>query len=319
MGYKTYKTIDEQIKYLKENKKIIVDDEDRHWLQDVNYISLINPYKEIFANGKNQEGKHIYTNFVNFKEILKVMNVELSFSNVLYKDIRGFERKFKNLVFSELCNIYVSNHDDYCIQYHKEIYNFLIEYAKLEDEDLTCEELNEDLNIPLLCPNIFKVLTKKGYICSSYHTKHRIDLLNKIYSKGCGYTIDGEVEGKSNPLLTHYINHGQIVPLWCIPNVLSLGEVSMLFSMLPEDSQNKICIAFGEPSILLENGKYEYKRLTQFTGRIEYIRNIRNIINHYEPLLPSFVSCIQNKAKLLNDSIIISSLSMLNNSFDYHG
>lgn len=64
--YKRYKTVDEQIAYLKETKKIIVDDEDRHCFDDVNYISLINPYKEIFANGKTKEGKHIYPNYVNF-------------------------------------------------------------------------------------------------------------------------------------------------------------------------------------------------------------------------------------------------------------
>ena len=44
MEYKRYKTVDEQIAYLKETKKIIVDDEDRHCFDDVNYISLINPY-----------------------------------------------------------------------------------------------------------------------------------------------------------------------------------------------------------------------------------------------------------------------------------
>ena len=44
MEYKRYKTVDEWIAYLKEAKKIIVDDEHRHWFEDINYISLINPY-----------------------------------------------------------------------------------------------------------------------------------------------------------------------------------------------------------------------------------------------------------------------------------
>lgn len=48
-NYKTYKTIDEQIEYLKESKKIIVDDEDRHYFEERNYISLINPYKVMLA------------------------------------------------------------------------------------------------------------------------------------------------------------------------------------------------------------------------------------------------------------------------------
>ena len=62
-NHKTYKTIDEQIKYLKESKKIIVDKEDEHWFIDVNYITLINPYKDFLANGKDSNGNHIYPTF----------------------------------------------------------------------------------------------------------------------------------------------------------------------------------------------------------------------------------------------------------------
>ena len=142
-------------------------------------------------------------------------------------------------------------------------------------------------------------------------------MLNKIYSNGYWYSIDGNPTEKNNHLLAHYIKNKHIVPLWCIPNVLTLGEVMMLFSMLPIESQNRISISLGGPSVILENGKHEYKRLLQFAGSIEYIRNIRNVINHYEPLLPTFVACIQNKAKLLNNSIIMSSLSLLNNDFDF--
>lgn len=51
-NHKEYKNIDEQIRYLYDSKKIVVDKEDEHWFVDVNYITLINPYKEIFATGK---------------------------------------------------------------------------------------------------------------------------------------------------------------------------------------------------------------------------------------------------------------------------
>lgn len=49
--YKTYKTIDEQIRYLKENKRIIVLENQKYILENRNYISIINPYKEFFATG----------------------------------------------------------------------------------------------------------------------------------------------------------------------------------------------------------------------------------------------------------------------------
>ena len=66
-NYKTYMTIDEQIEYLKESKKIIVDDEDRHYFEERNYISLINPYKEYFQRGEIIKESW----FIKKKQILK--------------------------------------------------------------------------------------------------------------------------------------------------------------------------------------------------------------------------------------------------------
>lgn len=43
---KLYKNIDEQIEYLKMFKKIIINENERSILEDRNYISVINPYKE---------------------------------------------------------------------------------------------------------------------------------------------------------------------------------------------------------------------------------------------------------------------------------
>lgn len=98
-NHKEYKNIDEQIRYLYDSKKIVVDKEDEHWFVDVNYITLINPYKEIFATGKDENGNHVYGEYTNFKEFLKIMEIELKFTDVLYKSIRDFERKFKNVIF----------------------------------------------------------------------------------------------------------------------------------------------------------------------------------------------------------------------------
>ena len=45
---KTYKSIDEMVEYLYKSKKIIVDDEDKHYFSERNYISMISPYKQFF-------------------------------------------------------------------------------------------------------------------------------------------------------------------------------------------------------------------------------------------------------------------------------
>ena len=303
MEYKTYKTIDEQIDYLKENKKIIVDTEDKHWLKDVNYISLINPYKEIFANGKNKEGKHIYPNYVNFKELLKVMKIDYEFSAKAYNDIRDFERKLKNLVIIEICNKYkhILN-DSFCIQYVYEIKNFI--------------DNPSDSTLPLFCPNFYLTVTKKGMYKNDMTNEIRFSLLKKIYSYGSsGKGEKDKEDSKHNKLISHYIKTQKIVPLWAIPNVLTLGEICMLFNMLDIELQNKICLNFGEPPINFDEVT-EYKRLAKFSGKLEFIRNIRNTINHYEPVFPNFCAMIK-KPKELNNSIIVSSLKLLDKNAQF--
>lgn len=304
MEYKKYKTIDEQIEYLKENKKIIVDDEDRHWFEDVNYISLINPYKEIFANGRSPETNcHIYANDVNFKELLKVMDIDYRFSEILYKSIRSFERKFKNLVFSEMCKTYVNeDNDKYCINYSNEIRNFLIE---------------KSTNPPLFCPCFYQSLSRQGYIEDKEHISFKKDLLNKILLYSSGYDLEGKTyKDKANKLIKHYIKYQEITPLWCIPNILTLGEVSMLFNMLCLESQHRICLALTGKPIIINEETIDFKQLVKFTGKLEFIRNMRNTINHYEPIFPTFCSII-TRPKELNNSIIISSLELLSGKLEF--
>ena len=57
---KTYRSIDERVEYLYKSKKIIVDDEDKHYFSERNYISMINPYKQFFSTGRTNKGKLIY-------------------------------------------------------------------------------------------------------------------------------------------------------------------------------------------------------------------------------------------------------------------
>lgn len=301
--HKEYKNIDEQIRYLYDSKKIVVDKEDVHWFVDVNYITLINPYKEIFATGK--DGNHIYGEYTNFKEFLKIMEIELNFTDVLYKSVRKFERKLKNVIFSVLCKNYVDKKKDiYCINYVFEIETFLNTFNSKENKN--------NNQVPLFCSNIYNTLKKTGYVENDYGFSAKIDLLKKLYSIGTGKKIDGYKADISNRLVTHYTSKNIIAPLWVVPNTLTLGEISILFSMLDESLQNEIYMIMENKSLKLQNGNFEYKKLSKFSGRLEYIRAMRNTINHYEPILPLFVNSINNQAKAIKNSQVYSSLTELN-------
>ena len=113
----------------------------------IGFITLINPYKEIFATGKDGDGNHIYGEYTNFKEFLKIMEIELNFTDVLYKSVRKFGRKLKNVIFSVLCKNYVDEKKDiYCINYVFEIETFFNTFNSKENKN--------NNQVPLFCSNI---------------------------------------------------------------------------------------------------------------------------------------------------------------------
>lgn len=125
---KTYKSIDEMVEYLYKSKRIIVDDEDKHYFSERNYISMINPYKQFFSTGRNNKGKLIYKKEHNFKELIRIIKIDDEFSKLMYEKIGLFEKKLKVVVFNKMCLKYV-NCEDYskdktCTIYLKEIKDF---------------------------------------------------------------------------------------------------------------------------------------------------------------------------------------------------
>lgn len=200
--------------------------------------------------------------------------------------------------------------DIYCLNYVNEIYNFNNQYS--------IEKNNKSiLKYPMFCTRLFNTLTKSGYIEKDYDSQSRVDLLQKIYCLGTGLKIDDCKVDTKNKLITHYVNRNRIAPLWTIPNALTLGEISMIFSMLDESIQNEIYCVMQNKTFFNKDSKFEYQKLSKYTGKIEYIRNMRNVINHYEPIFPTLVATINNKAKLIKSSQLVSSLELLNDQWVY--
>ena len=285
----SYMSTDQMINYLKTQKKIIVDDEDRHWLDEVNYMNLINPYKDLFSSGKNPNGKFRYKYPVNLKEYIKVFLIESNFSHALYIDIRNFERKFKNIIFDEICKEYVDKYNDiFCTLYIEEI------------EDM----LNGFEAIPMFCINMYKTLTKTGYKENMYDVQKRVNLLKKIYMYGSSSKYCNDL------LLKHYNNTYYVVPLWIIPNILTLGEIIMIYTMLDVNIQNNIYKRMNYNSFIKENRIIEYRKIYNFYSKLEQIRKTRNIISHFGSLTPFIVTSIK-KPKEINNSLFIQVLKLL--------
>ena len=293
---KTYKNIDELIAYLKNNKRIIVRDEHKHIFEERSYSSLINPYKEFFSYGRDKDGNHIYLKDVDFEEILKIIRIDEDFCSAMYAYIGAFEKKLKNVLFDEMCKKYLCGNDVdiKCISYVKEIDCYL--------------NTNE---LPRFCLNLPYTLTKKGYIEDCYDLEKKKNLLIHIRELGSGMSLEGTPIEKSNNLIAHYLKTQSIAPLWVIPNALTLGELKMLFSMLDSSSQKKIVSKFYN---IEEYEKISIAHILKFSGAIEIIRRIRNVVNHYEPIFPLLLSELK-QTKKVKESQIYSVLNLLEKNY----
>lgn len=181
--YKDYKNIDEQIEYLKENKKIKVSPEEKKYFEQRNYVELINPYKELFCYGRNEKNKHIYKDKILFSSILELNHLDDCICDSLSPMIRNFEKKFRNRLLLEICENYKNSkfNDQKGISY--------------------IEEINQVLagnnSSPVIGPNFsYRLIKNKGYVEEEpKQLDKKKDLLKKIKEIG----TDGEAKNhKSN-------------------------------------------------------------------------------------------------------------------------
>ncbi|WP_373211421.1 Abi family protein [Holdemanella biformis] len=303
--HQEYKNIDEQIQYLYDSKKIIVDAEDRHYLEERNYISLVKPYKAVFSTGRNNEGKFVYKKESNFKDVIKLVNLDDEYAKKLYELIGAFERKFKSVLFTEICHNYVTceNPDIYCIRYIDEISRFI---------------KGNSSELPIFCKNFnyLYIKDKDGVKRSidTFNIERKKDVLVHIYKIATNTNIDGfslkEHEISSNKLIRHYYEKQCEVPLWVIPNALTLGELQILFMMLDENSQKIVTAKMLKSSV----EKMSAHLILSFNGHIEKIRKLRNIINHYEPLLPFLMD--EMDTKKIENSQLFNTLNLLYKTSD---
>lgn len=121
--YKESKTLDNQIKYLHDDKRIqfnVIDEKNaKNILFKYNYINVISPYKHHFAKTNNKHevikinNRHIYERDVEFDEYYQKYKAERKQYPLIIKNILGFETIFKSIVsYRLLINYEIKCSDD---------------------------------------------------------------------------------------------------------------------------------------------------------------------------------------------------------------
>ncbi len=181
-------------------------------------------------------------------------------------------------------------------------------------QDIHCTEYIQEIelflktksytDLPRFCTHFFDILTKKqGYQRDDYLLDFRYQLLDKIQSIGTGSYQDVD-----DILVKHHIKKQEIAPLWIISSALTLGEINMVFSMLPDISKKRIIKQF------IAKNDINQREIFKFNSTIENIRRMRNVVNHYEPIMPFLINEI--KEKKIEDAQMIKTISFLSDVYN---
>lgn len=280
---KQFKTISKQRKHLVNSKNIVDDDVIENVLTERTYVSLINPYKEFFYTSKDENGVHIYDHEVKIDEYINLASLDDDIANKLHKYIGIFERKLKFVIAYEYSNYLANSKNDLtCTIYkiHLENISKLIASGN-PDNRIYDSDLNE-----LGFVKIDEFYSRKGQLkqtseasketAINYRKNIITDiLLHSSQSRGI----------KKSEIIKHYIDKQGIPPFWLIVHQLSLGDLIFICAMLNPDLRERIYVNFK--GIKSKNAKRK-QDINRFYLQIDTIKNIRNTINHYEPLIIKF-------------------------------
>lgn len=94
----------------------------------------------------------------------------------------------------------------------------------------------------------------------------------------------------SNMLIQHNFDKNTVPPIWGVIHTLSLGDVLALYNMLKIQDRLSFC------QTIYKKQNVSYREINALSSSINFIRKIRNNINHYEPLIPVLLK-YQNEGK----------------------
>ena len=285
---KEYKSIEQQVSYLVETKNVIFSNAIAKVLSERAYTSIINPYKKLFAKGKDDNG-HVYDGQICFDNYIEMAAIDDFFSIKLFQWISIFERKLKVTLAYSISTYLSSLGDKEGISYVKELTDFFA----------TKDTMHLD-KIGLVSLEVIYTRTGKQ-VASPALVKNREEFLqNKILKIG-----NNDIESK-NSLLKYYQRNHNKVPFWLLVHDQTLGELQILNSLLLKTLKEEVYKAFHPMKL-----KVAPDNLVKFSGQLEMLRNIRNIVSHNE----SIIGFLQN-AKFNELEQFFQLVNLLKSTYD---
>jgi hypothetical protein len=262
------------------------------------YLDIVAPYNALIAIGV-ASGVRQYPNPLDFSIYQKMNVLDADISLTLHAYIALFEKRLRSFVIGSFCRRlvaagYVSCGDPSVFSPYlsgTQVFDFF----SATDYSLWQAYWSQSLaNLSRARPAsaVQELQRRKKKL-----TKDRKSAITKLIA------CFGPHPQNSSSLAKHYKAKYHCVPAFAGMHNLSLGTTAILFGMLPLDDQRKFWVSYTRRA----TSNYSTVDLAKFLIRLKRICDIRNRVNHYEPIIPLFFE--STLATMNSLAAIISRLS----------
>lgn len=289
---KKFKTLIEQKEHLVKNKNLNDEELIIDVLYERPYASIINPYKKFLYTSMDGD-IHNYGEKVSIMDFYKLATFDDLVARDLYYKIGVFERRIKGAIAYVISEKMMFLGDDTSTMYVDIFQNLVTNLQGL---------LSLGFND---YKSFYNRKEKKLVEANDKTQEYQKKLLQNIAD------INDDKK-KRNNLFQKYIIDGKKIPFWLVVHTLSLGELLSLFQMLTKEIKNDI-LSFLSKGI----GKQIYSdSIFKFEDDLQIVKDLRNVINHYEPLYEFLRSKPKKKILLAINRINVYSGKVRDFTFD---
>lgn len=231
---KEFKTIEEQICIIKRRGLIIKNEEFvKRKLLENNYYNIINGYKDIFIDRMQNEEKFL-TN-VTFEEIFALYSFDRNIRNIFLYYIIALENMFKSFISYEFSKEH--GHDNY------------LKYSNFETLATLVNKKSDETR---------ETIENRAFKINYLLAEMQYDLAQAT---------------KNSKYVKHYVVNYGFVPFWVLVNSITLGRLSVFFSLMKQPERVAVAKKFG----ILETDLRQYiKILALYRNRCAHGERIYN-------------------------------------------
>lgn len=241
-------------------------------LDEKTYLSLITPYTDLIATGRDSNGDHVYPKSVPFEKYINFGNVDSEISVCFHILISAFEKRLRAYlitIFSEKMRL---SGDAQCsrVAVLKDYY----EKGSLFDLLPYSQELTSGALLPA---NVDEM-------------KRRREVMDEIVNFSTPTSTK-----RPSYIACHYLETYGYIPLFVSLHSLGLGSLITLFQMLKREDKKAFISQIDDAG----NHLFNDNEICIFQQNLKTINVIRNIVNHYEPIFPFILHYDLNKISRL--------------------